>query len=121
MYALESLFGLAGRVALVTGGSRGIGRAACLGLAQAGAAVAVHYGSDASVAEAVVAEVEAAGGRAVAIGADLTRPELIAPLLDEVGALAREAGLGVLVNNAGIYPPGSLATTTSESGIASSR
>src|SRR4051794_8234684 len=64
MQTLESLFGLAGRTALVTGGSRGIGRAACLGLAQAGAAVAVHYGSDAAAAAAVGGEIEAGGGRA---------------------------------------------------------
>jgi 3-oxoacyl-[acyl-carrier protein] reductase len=114
VHALESLFGLAGRVALVTGGSRGIGRAACVGLAQAGASVAVHYGSDATAAGEVVAEIEAAGGRAVAIGADLTRPELIGPMLHEVDAFAGQGGLHVLVNNAGIYPPGSLASTTAE-------
>ena len=114
MHALESLFGLAGRTALVTGGSRGIGRSACLGLAQAGAAVAVHYGSDAEAAAGVVAEIEAAGGRAAAFGADLSRPELIAPLLAEVGEFAGESGLGVLVNNAGIYPPGSIESLTAE-------
>ncbi len=94
MQTLESLFGLAGRTALVTGGSRGIGRAACLGLAQAGAAVAVHYGSDAAAAAEVVAEIEAAGGRAVAVGADLSRPELIAPMLAEVAAFAGDGGPG---------------------------
>ena len=114
MHTLESLFGLAGRTALVTGGSRGIGRSACLGLAQAGAAVAVHYGSDAAAAAAVVAEIEESGGRAAAFGADLSRPALIAPLLDEVAAFAGEGGLGVLVNNAGIYPPGSLESLTAE-------
>ncbi len=114
MHALESLFGLAGRTALVTGGSRGIGRSACLGLAQAGAAVAVHYGSDAEAAAGVVAEIEAAGGRAAAFGADLSRPELIAPLLAEVGEFAGESGLGVLVNNAGIYPRGSIESLTAE-------
>ena len=114
MHTLESLFGLAGRSALVTGGSRGIGRSACLGLAQAGAAVAVHYGSDADAAAGVVAEIEAAGGRAAAFGADLSRPELIAPLLAEVGEFAGESGLGVLVNNAGIYPPGSIESLTAE-------
>jgi 3-oxoacyl-[acyl-carrier protein] reductase len=112
--ALESLFGLAGRVALVTGGSRGIGRAACLGLAGAGAAVAVHYGSDASAAAEVVAEIEAAGGRSVAVGADLTRPDTIPPLMDEVAAFAGDAGLGVLVNNAGIYPSASFEALTAE-------
>ena len=133
MQMLESLFGLAGRTALVTGGSRGIGRAACLGLASAGAAVAVHYGSDADAAAGVVAEIEATGGRAVAVGADLTRPETIRPLMEEVAAFARSARSGadlarsgsdperadpgalhVLVNNAGIYPPGSLETLTAE-------
>jgi 3-oxoacyl-[acyl-carrier protein] reductase len=114
VHTLESLFGLAGRTALVTGGSRGIGRSAGLGLAQAGAAVAVHYGSDAAAAAAVVAEIEASGGRAAAFGADLARPELIAPLLGEVAEFAGEGGLHVLVNNAGIYPPGSLETLTAE-------
>jgi 3-oxoacyl-[acyl-carrier protein] reductase len=112
--SLETLFGLAGRTALVTGGSRGIGRAACIGLATAGAAVVVHYGSDASAAAEVVAEIEAMDGRAVAVGADLTRPEMIGPMMDEVAAFAGDSGLGVLVNNAGIYPPGSLETLTAE-------
>jgi 3-oxoacyl-[acyl-carrier protein] reductase len=111
---LESLFGLTGRTALVTGGSRGIGRAACLGLAEAGAAVAVHYGSDAGAAGEVVAEIEAAGGRAIAVGADLARPETVAPLMEAVAEFAGEGGLHVLVNNAGIYPPGSLETLTAE-------
>jgi 3-oxoacyl-[acyl-carrier protein] reductase len=114
VHALESLFGLAGRTALVTGGSRGIGRSACLGLAQAGAAVAVHYGSDAAAAAGVVAEIEAGGGRAAAFGADLARPELTTPLLAAVGEFAGESGLGVLVNNAGIYPPGSIESLTAE-------
>jgi 3-oxoacyl-[acyl-carrier protein] reductase len=114
VHTLESLFGLAGRTALVTGGSRGIGRAACLGLAEAGAAVVVHYGSDAAAAAEVVEEIEAAGGRAVAVGADLTRPELIGPMLDEVAAFSGDEGLHVLVNNAGIYPPGSLESLTPE-------
>jgi 3-oxoacyl-[acyl-carrier protein] reductase len=101
---LESLFGLSGRVALVTGGSRGIGRAIGLGLAGAGASVVVHYGSDAAAAAGVVAEIEALGGRAIAVGADLCEPAAIGPLLAEVGEFAGEAGLGVLVNNAGVYP-----------------
>jgi 3-oxoacyl-[acyl-carrier protein] reductase len=114
VHTLESLFGLAGRTALVTGGSRGIGRAACLGLATAGAAVAVHYGSDADAAAGVVAEIEAMGGRAVAVGADLTRPETIRPLVDEVAGFAGAGGLHVLVNNAGIYPSSSLEALTAD-------
>ena len=84
------------------------------GSPSAGAAVAVHYGSDAAAAAEVVAEIEGSGGRAVAVGADLTRPELIAPMMDEVAAFAGESGLGVLVNNAGIYPPGTIETLTVE-------
>jgi NAD(P)-dependent dehydrogenase (short-subunit alcohol dehydrogenase family) len=112
--SLETMFGLAGRTALVTGGSRGIGRAACVGLATAGAAVAVHYGSDAVAAAEVVAEIEGMGGRAVAVGADLTRPEEIGPMLHEVAAFTGESGLGVLVNNAGVYPPGTIETLTAD-------
>ena len=114
MHTLASLFGLEGRTALVTGGSRGIGRAACLGLAAAGAAVAVHYASDAAAAGEVVAEIESQGGRATAVGADLTRPETVRPLLDEVAAFTGEAGLGVLVNNAGIYPAAAFETLSVE-------
>jgi 3-oxoacyl-[acyl-carrier protein] reductase len=111
---LESLFGLAGRSALVTGGSRGIGRAICLGLAGAGASVVVHYATDAAAAGEVVGEIEALGGRAAAVGADLCDPASIGPLMHETEAFAGEAGLGVLVNNAGIYPSGSLETLTAE-------
>ena len=106
MQTLESLFGLSGRVALVTGGSRGIGRPIGLGLAAAGASVAVHYGSDAAAAADVVAEIEALGGRADRSRCRSLRPAAIGPLLDEVGEFAGEAGLGVLVNNAGVYPAG---------------
>jgi 3-oxoacyl-[acyl-carrier protein] reductase len=90
---------LAGRIALVTGGSRGIGRAVCLALAEDGADVAVNYRRDADAAAEVVEQVEALGRRAIAVGAsvdDLEADEaMVARVVDELG------GLDLLVNNAG--------------------
>ena len=63
-----------GKTALVTGASRGIGRAAALALAKAGAQVLVHYGRNAAEARSVVDQIKAAGGRAEAVGADLSDP-----------------------------------------------
>jgi 3-oxoacyl-[acyl-carrier protein] reductase len=91
--------GLSGRVALVTGGSRGIGRATCLALAAGGAAVAVHYNANRGLAEEVAAKIEEAGGKSVAVGADL----LDRDAGDRIVAAA-EGSLGpvdILVNNAG--------------------
>src|SRR3954469_730867 len=80
---------LAGRTALVTGASRGIGRATALALGRAGARVIVHYGQAATEAEAVAAEIRAAGGQAETLGADLAAPEgphaLAARVRDLVG------------------------------------
>jgi 3-oxoacyl-[acyl-carrier protein] reductase len=95
---------LANQVALVTGGSRGIGRAACLALAAEGAAVAVNYRSGETQAQEVVKEIEAAGGKAVAVPgdvADFTQAEaMIARTVEALG------GLHILVNNAGIARDG---------------
>ena len=66
---------LSGKTALVTGASRGIGRASALALAKAGAQVLVHYGRGKEEAEAVVAEIRKAGGRADAVTADLAAPD----------------------------------------------
>lgn len=91
---------LSGKTALVTGGGRDIGKAICHRLAQAGASVAVNYRSSKDEAEAAVQEITEAGGTAVAVRADVTKP-------DEVARLVSEAcdGLGgdldILVNNAG--------------------
>ena len=91
---------LAGQVALVTGGSRGIGATICRTLAADGAAVAVNYRSSEAEAKAVVADIEAAGGRAVAVGGDVADPVAAAELVERTAA---ELGdLHVLVNNAGI-------------------
>jgi 3-oxoacyl-[acyl-carrier protein] reductase len=90
----------AGRVALVTGSSRGLGRATALELAARGHRVAVHYVRSEGPAAEVVAAIEAAGGQAAAFGADVARAEDCARLLDEVQE--RLGRIEVLVNNAGV-------------------
>ena len=88
------------RVALVTGGSRGIGRAIALALAESGCRVAVNYASRADAATDVVAEIEAAGGEAVALGADVSDADAVTGLFESV---AEAYGpVEILVNNAGI-------------------
>ncbi|WP_129666767.1 SDR family NAD(P)-dependent oxidoreductase [Phytoactinopolyspora endophytica] len=91
---------LQGRVALVTGGSRGIGRATALALAADGATVAVNYRSGKDEALQVVAEIEEMGGTAAAFGADVSDYGQARGLVDEV--LAAYSELHILVNNAGI-------------------
>ena len=91
---------LSGKVAIVTGGARDIGRAAVLKLAGAGAAVAINYFSSADRANALVQEVTSAGGRAVAIRADVTRAEDAERLVSETRAAFGEK-IDILVNNAG--------------------
>lgn len=87
-------------VAIVTGASRGIGAAIANRLAHDGFAVAVNYASNAAVAEAMVTRIEAAGGKAAAIRADVSKPSEVAGLFDETEARLGKAAL--LVNNAGI-------------------
>ncbi|MEU3947644.1 SDR family oxidoreductase [Streptomyces sp. NPDC029526] len=109
---------LTGRTALVTGGSRGIGRAVAERLGAEGALVAVHYGRDAAAADEVVGSVRAGGGRAFAVRADLSGPEGVATLWEgydrQVLEHADGAGLDILVNNAGITPRGEIEETTAE-------
>jgi len=93
---------LTGRVALVTGASRGIGRAIAVTLAQAGASVAVNYRERADEAEMVVDSIRTNGGRAASFGADVS---LRADVEDMVARVAKELGpVDILVNNAGTAP-----------------
>jgi 3-oxoacyl-[acyl-carrier protein] reductase len=94
---------LHGKTALVTGGSRGIGRAVVAMLARAGADVAVGYHTRAAEAETVAAEAKAAGRRAIAVGGDLADP----PAVDAIASAVAEAfgRLDIFVANAGIWPP----------------
>ncbi|MEU7046467.1 SDR family oxidoreductase [Streptomyces varsoviensis] len=89
----------AGRVAVVTGGSRGIGRAVSLKLAQDGLAVVVNYASDAAAAEETVAAITAAGGRAIAVRADVADENAVAALFDR--AEQEFGGVDAVVNCAG--------------------
>jgi pteridine reductase len=100
---------LSGKTALVTGGAVRVGRAISLALAGEGMRLVVHYHTSSGDADALVEEIRAGGGEAVAIGADLSRGE-------DVERLAREAvdafgGIDVLVNNASVFPPERLEET----------
>lgn len=90
------------KVALVTGGSTGIGREVCLAYAKEGARVAVNYIGSESNALAVVAAIEAEGGQALAVPADVSDEAQVAAMVRQI----EEAwgGIDILVNNAGIYP-----------------
>ena len=91
---------LKGRVALVTGGSRGIGRAIAVSLAEAGAAVAVNYLTKAAEAKAVVDIIHSQGARAISVGADVSKAAAVTGM---VAGVERELGpVDILINNAGM-------------------
>ena len=97
---------LAGQIALVTGASRGIGRAIALQLAGAGAEVVVNYASSAEAAEQVVSAITTAGGSAYALKADVSQEDQVEQL---IGAVLEKSGrIDVLINNAGITRDGLL-------------
>jgi 3-oxoacyl-[acyl-carrier protein] reductase len=97
---------LSGKTALVTGGSRGIGRAIALRLAQDGAAIGINFARRQKEADSLVAKIRSAGGKAVALQADVGDA---AQAQDMAGRLARELGpADILVNNAGVFRRGDL-------------
>ena len=99
---------LSGKIALVTGGGRGIGRACCVALAEAGASVAVNYSRSAEAAEEVKQEIESAGGKALTYQADVSSYEEVTTMFDKV---KEDFGtLDILVNNAGVIQDGLLLT-----------
>lgn len=104
---------LSGKVAIVTGSSKGIGAGIALRLAADGAQVVVNYARSVQDADAVVRKIIAAGGQAVAVKADLSQAAEIAPLID--AALQSFGRLDILVNNAGIYQGDTLDTITADS------
>jgi len=91
---------LKGRVALVTGGSRGIGQAIAVSLADAGAAVAVNYLERAALADKVAEAIHHKGGRAIAVGADVSQAAAVKAMVSDVEQ--RLGPIDILVNNAGI-------------------
>jgi NAD(P)-dependent dehydrogenase (short-subunit alcohol dehydrogenase family) len=114
----ESLTGalptpLVPRAALVTGGARRIGRALSLSLAEAGYAVAIHHHQSRKEADALAAEIARAGGKAVALAADLADEAATAELLPQAAAVL--GPIGCLVNNASIFENDTVATTTRDS------
>lgn len=91
---------LQGKVAIITGASRGIGRAIALELATQGASIVVNYASSSGAAEAVVAEINAAGGQSIALKADVSKVEEVEALFN--ATMDKFGRLDILVNNAGI-------------------
>jgi NAD(P)-dependent dehydrogenase (short-subunit alcohol dehydrogenase family) len=102
---------LNGKTALVTGASRGIGRATALALAKAGARVLVHYGRGAKEADAVVAEIREAGGHAEAVAADLAASDGANKLAEQTRRIVGDR-LDIIVANAGVSKSATIEETT---------
>ena len=113
MSTLSGKTALAGKTALVTGASRGIGRAAAISLAKEGARVLVHYSQGKAEAEAVVAEIRGAGGLTDALAVDLATPDGPHKLTSQVRRIVGDR-LDILVANAGISKAAPIEETTVE-------
>lgn len=105
---------LTGRTALVTGGSRGIGRAVALRLAAEGALVAVHYGGNEDAAKETVSRIEEAGGRAFTVQARFGEEGAVDKLFQQLVAGLAGRGLDILVNNAGIASTSSVSRMSAD-------
>lgn len=103
---------LGGKTALVTGASRGIGKAIAVALAEQGAQVAINYAGNTVAAEEVKAQIEAAGGKAILVQADVADPAQVAAMVDKV--VAEFGTIDILVNNAGITKDGLLMRMSDE-------
>jgi 3-oxoacyl-[acyl-carrier protein] reductase len=106
------MFSLKNKNALVTGGSRGIGRGIVLALAKAGANVAVNYHSKKEEADKVVEEIKAIGVNGFAIKADVSKREEVVTMFEEIKS--NFGSLNILVNNAGVVSMGSIDTLTDD-------
>src|SRR6476646_4161583 len=98
---------LEGKTALVTGGSRGIGRAICQAFAREGAAVIVNYTANPEKATRVVADIVKAGGRATALQADVSSKSAVEGMV-KTAAAEKMGSIDIRVNNAGILRPGNV-------------
>jgi 3-oxoacyl-[acyl-carrier protein] reductase len=103
---------LTGKVAVVTGASKGIGAAIAKSLAAEGASVVVNYASSKAGADKVVSAITAAGGKAVAVGGDVSKPAEADGIID--AAIKNYGRLDVLVNNSGVYEFGPIESVTEE-------
>ena len=103
---------LEGKIALVTGAGRGIGREISLRLARDGAAIIAHYAHSKVGADRTVAEIQAMGGRAIAYQADIAKRREVVALFQQID---RDPGrIDIVVNNSGVSTAGSLAEVTDE-------
>jgi 3-oxoacyl-[acyl-carrier protein] reductase len=103
---------LKGKIALITGGSKGIGAATALEMSKSGAVVIVNYNGSADAAEQVVAAIEAAGGQALAVQADVSREQDVVRLFD--AGIAAFGRIDILVNNAGVMVTKTIGQFSSE-------